>query len=96
LISPIFLLFLADKKPKNFVFKNNREICFVNNKNQPDWLKEIFIKKESVNKTNKANKRMNRFFDFMEKILEMTLQIMDSLDFPLKKIYKFRVMPASI
>jgi len=75
----------------NIAFEYDRKIYFVNGKNQPNWVKEFIMGKESNGQPVKGNSRITRFVDFIEKGSAIQLQMMDSLDFPMEKIYKFRV-----
>ena len=89
---PNLPIFLAEDELKNFAFKSDREIYFVNSKNQPNWLKEIFTGEESLIKETKTEKRIIRFVNYMEESLGSGLQVVDSLDFPMDRIYKLKVI----
>ena len=89
---PNLPIFLAEDELKNFAFKSDREIYFVNSKNQPNWLKEIFTGEESLIKETKTEKRIIRFVNYMEASLGSGLRVVDSLDFPMDRIYKLKVI----
>jgi hypothetical protein len=89
---PNLPIFLADRELKNFAFQNNRNIYFVDNKNQPNRLKEILQREEAISNHAKIEKRIIRFVNFMEKNMGSNLQIVDSLDFPMNRIYKLSLL----
>ncbi|MEJ2051643.1 MAG: hypothetical protein P8Y60_17740, partial [Calditrichota bacterium] len=91
---PNLRIFLAEEELKDSSFSKEREIFFVNPKSQSNWFKQLFVGKESTRDPAEPGNRKVRFINLMQKSLEMHLHIADSMDYPLEKIYKFRVMPA--
>ena len=93
---PNLPILLDNKELKSITFMNGRKVYFVEGKSQSNWLKDLLLTKGSIRYTQIPGVRKVKIVELMEKDFELPLQIIDSLDFPMEKIYKFKVMPAGM